>query len=366
MNSLVAAVVSPGLAWRARLAPWLALLQSAQLSSWAGWRKLSAVVSALAVTARALTLRPARQFDLPFELPMRLLGDSLDGAIIIDGQSLIRYVNRSMEELCGFSSDDLYGQSMDMLVPPDADAPHSDKVADFIATGRQSAVLGHVREMEIRHRLGERRPVEMKAVDLGCCNGKRYFGAFVTDIRQRKKIEAHNAELMALLEQQALTDALTSLPNRRAFEREAAGAAQRAVRSDASVTVGIADVDHFKAINDNYGHAVGDAVLSAVAKAIRSVARDTDVVARLGGEEFGLIFPHTSIEQSRQIAERMRSAIAAIRLPVTGAGVVDVTISIGLARLAGRDGLDAALGAADAALYAAKGNGRNRVETSEV
>jgi diguanylate cyclase (GGDEF)-like protein/PAS domain S-box-containing protein len=330
------------------------------------WGKVADICRYLSVAAKALARRPAIQFDLPFELPMRLLGDALDGAIIIDGNSLIRYVNHAMEELSGFSIGELYGQPMDILVPPDARSPHSEKVADFITTGRKSTVLGHVRELEIRHRSGERLPIEMKAVDLGCFHGNRYFGAFVTDIRQRKKIEACNAELMALLEQQALTDPLTSLPNRRAFEKEAAGAVLRAARSEAPVTVGIADVDHFKAINDNYGHAVGDAVLCAVSEAIRSVARDTDIVARLGGEEFGLIFPNTSIEQSGQVAERIRSAVASIRFPVNGTETVDVTISIGLSKLIGQAGLDVALGAADTALYSAKGNGRNRVEASRL
>ncbi|MBV6325719.1 GGDEF domain-containing protein [Duganella violaceipulchra] len=328
------------------------------------WEKVADVYRYLSVAAKAHARRPPIQFDLPFELPMRLLGDALDGAIIIDGNSLIRYVNHAMEELSGFSIGELHGQSMDILVPPDAGSLHSEKVADFITTGRKSTVLGHVRELEIRHRSGERLPIEMKAVDLGCFHGNRYFGAFVTDLRQRKKIEARNAELMALLEQQALTDPLTSLPNRRAFEKEAAGAILRAARSEAPVTVGIADVDHFKAINDNYGHAIGDAVLCAVSEAIRSVARDTDIVARLGGEEFGLIFPNTSIEQSGQVAERIRSAVASIQFPVNGTETVDVTISIGLSKLIEQAGLDAALGAADTALYSAKGNGRNRVEAS--
>jgi diguanylate cyclase (GGDEF)-like protein len=131
------------------------------------------------------------------------------------------------------------------------------------------------------------------------------------------------------------------------------------------VTVGVADIDRFKSINDSYGHAVGDAVLRAVAAAICAVARDTDVVARLGGEEFGLIFPNTSLDQASQIAERIRGAIAATRLPQENAAPVDVTISIGLARLNGRHSLADALARADAALYAAKGNGRNRVELND-
>jgi len=210
--------------------------------------------------------------------------------------------------------------------------------------------------------MGEQRPVEMKAIDLGTLAGMRYFGAFLTDIRARKEMEARNAELLAMLELQALTDPLTTLPNRRAFEREANGAAARAARAAAPVTVGIADVDHFKAINDRHGHAVGDAVLRAVAEAICAVARDGDVVARLGGEEFGLLFPNTSLAQARQVAERIRRAIAAISLPLAYGGQVNVTVSIGLARLSTCPSLAAALEHADAAMYAAKGKGRNRVE----
>ena len=313
---------------------------------------------------KALRQLPA-QHDLPIQLPMRLLDDALDGAIIIDSDSRICYLNRAMEELCGFRKSELLGRSLDTLVPSDGNAAHSRKVVDFILSGRQSAVLGHVRELEIRHHSGEQRPVEMKAVDLGVLGGMRYFGAFLTDIRARKEMAARNAELLAMLEQQALTDPLTALPNRRAFEREADGAALRAVRTAAPVTVGVADIDRFKSINDNYGHAAGDAVLCAVASAICAVARDTDVVARLGGEEFGLIFPSTSLDQASQIAERIRCAVAAIQLPLEHGALVDVTISIGLARLNGRASLADALERADAALYAAKGNGRNRVELNE-
>ncbi|WP_166454876.1 sensor domain-containing diguanylate cyclase [Duganella aquatilis] len=302
--------------------------------------------------------------SLPFQLPMRLLGDALDGAVIIDQHSCIRYVNRSMEELTGYTGDELRARSLDILVPPDGGPAHSSKVTQFIVSGRESTVLGHVRQLDILHRTGGRVAVEMKAVDLGTFNGEPYFGAFFADIRQRKQIEARNAELMAMLAEQALSDELTKLPNRRAFEKEAAAAAQRAARSAAPITVGIADVDHFKSINDNYGHAVGDDVLRAVARAITAVARDTDIIARLGGEEFGMLFPHTPVSQASHIAERIRSAVAALRCDVAGVGQIQVTISIGLARLPEHADLDAALHAADVALYAAKGNGRNRVETS--
>ncbi|MYM22636.1 diguanylate cyclase [Duganella sp. FT135W] len=303
--------------------------------------------------------------DLPFQLQLRLLDDALDGIVIVDQQSLIRYVNRSMEVLTGFSRSELYGRSLDVLIPDDGISPHSEKIAKFMTGGRPSAILGHVRELQILLRSGETCAVEMKAVDLGSCNSRRFFGAFMSDIRERKSMEARNAGLLALLEQQALSDSLTGLLNRRAFEKEAIAAVLRSARSSAPITVGIADVDHFKNINDQYGHAVGDALLKAVAAAMRSVARDTDIVARMGGEEFGLLFPNASIEQARQAAERIREAVALIRLPLDDKIYVQVTISIGLSRLVGCKSVDQALVAADQALYSAKNKGRNRIEVSD-
>ncbi|WP_295990222.1 diguanylate cyclase [Rugamonas sp.] len=302
--------------------------------------------------------------DLPFQLHLRLLEDALDGIIIVDQNSIIHYINRSMEVLSGYTRDELHGSSLDRLIAPDGLAPHSRKIAAFIVNQHPSAILGKVRQLELLLRSGEACPVEMKAVDLGLCHGQRYFGAYMTDIRLRLQMEARNLDLVRQLEEQAMTDALTGLPNRRAFEREAVNALSRSARSAAPITVGIGDVDNFKNINDQYGHGVGDAILRSVAHAIASIARDTDVVARLGGEEFGLIFPNATVEQASHVAERIRRAVAASSVTVDGIGAVHVTISIGLARLFGRAGLDEALSAADQALYVAKNKGRDRVELS--
>ncbi len=204
-------------------------------------------------------------------------------------------------------------------------------------------------------------PIEMKALDLGVVDGMRYFGAFLLDVRERRELAAKNASLLAQLEQQALYDALTSLPNRRAYEAQAEQAMARAARSGAALTVGVADLDHFKKINDRYGHAVGDAVLRNVAQVLRDTGRVTDVAARMGGEEFGLLFPDATLKQAYKVAERIRAAVAAAVTMLPDGTPLHVTISIGLAPLAKGATLDAAMSEADKALYAAKHQGRNKV-----
>jgi diguanylate cyclase (GGDEF)-like protein len=118
------------------------------------------------------------------------------------------------------------------------------------------------------------------------------------------------------------------------------------------------DVDHFKRINDQGGHQLGDTVLREVAQCCRDALRETDLAARIGGEEFALLLPGSDLEQAQQLAERLRRAIAELQLPAT------VTVSIGCAELTlAMASIDALLARADEALYAAKDAGRNRVST---
>lgn len=156
-----------------------------------------------------------------------------------------------------------------------------------------------------------------------------------------------------------MSDALTGLPNRRAFETEAQRMVARAKRSAARITVGIADIDFFKKVNDQYGHPVGDEVLSAVSAVLAQSARSSDFVARIGGEEFGLLFPDATPETAAAVAERMRNAVMNFPVMASIGQELKVTISIGLAPFEGD--LSEALSRADRALYEAKNSGRNRV-----
>lgn len=297
-------------------------------------------------------------------LVSRLLDDALDAVIIIDDRCHIRYLNGAMRSLTGYAGEELLGQPLEGLLPDAVAARHTDYIRRYAQSCKPSRVLARIRQFAIRHRSAEMIPIEMKALDLGVIDGVRYFGAFMLDLRARRAMEARNASLLAQLERQALCDMLTGLPNRRAFEAEAGAAMARAARSLEPMVVGVADIDHFKKVNDMHGHAAGDAVLCAVSGAMREAGRVTDVVARLGGEEFGLLFAHATLEQAGRIAERVRDAIAAAGAVTADGTHLNVTISIGLAWLTPEGTLDDALRDADRALYRAKHLGRNRVEVA--
>ena len=157
-------------------------------------------------------------------------------------------------------------------------------------------------------------------------------------------------------------DAKTGLLNVGTWLREARLETARAARARAPLCVAIADIDHFKHVNDSFGHLAGDAVLAAVASTLNSLLRDGDLTGRFGGEEFCILLPGTDVAEARQIAERLRDKISRIVTPVAGGAGSQVTISVGVAALgSSRRDLDELLAAADHALYRAKEEGRNRV-----
>jgi len=166
--------------------------------------------------------------------------------------------------------------------------------------------------------------------------------------------------LMGQQARSARTDELTGLPNRRAFNEELGRALARAARAGQPLTLAVLDLDHFKRVNDEYGHPVGDAVLQLTAAALRDSVRSGDLAARMGGEEFGLILPDASEESSRVLAERVRTAVA--RAELDGSDVT-VTASLGIATWEPGESGDASelVRRADRALYAAKEGGRDRV-----
>ena len=160
----------------------------------------------------------------------------------------------------------------------------------------------------------------------------------------------------------ARTDAKTGLLNVGAWQREATLEVTRAARAQTPLAVAIADIDHFKAVNDTHGHLAGDAVLAAVSAAMRDLLRDCDLCGRFGGEEFSMLLPRTTAAQALEITERIRQGISRLAIPRAGAAAIMVTISIGVAvpSRACRT-LDDLLAAADHALYQAKHSGRDRV-----
>jgi two-component system cell cycle response regulator len=162
----------------------------------------------------------------------------------------------------------------------------------------------------------------------------------------------------------AASDALTGLPNRRAFVDAIERERSRATRHALPFSFVMIDVDHFKSINDTHGHAAGDLVLQAVARALTSVARRSDVVGRWGGEEFVVALPQTSEAGARVAAERLRKAIADTKCILPSGETIHVTASLGVASVDCAWQTDALVARADSAMYEAKSDGRNRVAVS--
>lgn len=168
-----------------------------------------------------------------------------------------------------------------------------------------------------------------------------------------------NAKLYHHALQSALKDELTGLGNKRALQADLHREAERALRHNSDLSIIILDADHFKQINDNYGHVAGDQVLKALARTLSSCARQSDMCFRYGGEEFLVILDNSNAQQANAIAERFRATIEAQNF-YFGSQRVPVTASLGVASYAPGEPLENFIARADKALYQAKAQGRNR------
>ncbi len=165
------------------------------------------------------------------------------------------------------------------------------------------------------------------------------------------------------LRDMALLDTLTGVPNRRAFDAAMKRAVESTRRNGTQLGLVLIDIDHFKRVNDTYGHGVGDALLRHVAATVSATLRDCDFFARIGGEEFALLVEDASAETLNEVAERFRLAVETLPLQRAHESPLGCTLSAGLALSEpGRVDATQLYAVADAALYRAKGNGRNRVE----
>ena len=225
-----------------------------------------------------------------------------------------------------------------ILLVPVTDA--RGRVTHICGTGRDlSQFLRAQRDLEVLNRLLEERVAE-RTEALNRANA---------DLREANRV----------LEQQARSDSLTALANRRHFFEHAGTEVLRARRYCHPLSLQMLDIDHFKSINDRFGHAAGDSVIRAIADILRDNLRHTDLAARIGGEEFAILLPETDIVAAGHHAERLRQSIA---LHDFGDGLPGITVSIGLSCVGFDEStIEPALLRADDALYRAKQSGRNRV-----
>lgn len=307
------------------------------------------VLTVLPIAAELHARRRLLRDMIVSEQRFRILAEQSSDILIQLSQSgRILYVSPSIERLGGYDPAKLVGKSAADLVAAEHHARVSDAHRDTMSNPGTTRSVDYLAVASD----GSSRWFETRARALVDAEG-RVDGTLsvVRDISARKEIE-HQLTLAAL------TDQLTGLANRRAFREEIARRVERRA-SDGPDCIAMFDVDHFKRVNDRFGHDGGDLMLRHVADVARQVVRRDDLFARLGGEEFALLMPDTPVEQAMAVCDRLRIAIGAASL-ITPRGTMRVTISGGVALLDDR-GLDHALQVADRALYEAKAGGRDQL-----
>jgi diguanylate cyclase (GGDEF)-like protein/PAS domain S-box-containing protein len=270
--------------------------------------------------------------------------------------SRIDDVNPAFCELTGYTQDQLRGRDLiETLVHPSSRRLASSEVEQLLS-GATEVVNG---ERRLVRNGGADVWVQISVAPLGGSRGASELVVQVQDISDRKR---HEGELRYLADH----DPLTGLINRRRFVEELGRMAANAYRHGVPTAVLVVDIDHFKYVNDTYGHAIGDDVLTAVARLLVQRTRDTDVVGRLGGDEFGIILSHSSGQDAQGVALALLHELREDRSTVVNDQPVSVAASIGLRVLARGEGLtaDELIVEADIAMYDAKETGRNRISVA--
>lgn len=274
------------------------------------------------------------------------------GMALVSPDGKFVQVNHAFCDIVGYKQEELLNLTLETITHPDDVAMDHTHIKEMEA--------GKIRSYEIEKRYVRKdgRIVWVQntvSISRDATEGQRKIIQQVQDITLRK-------ELAQQLEHEARTDFLTGLSNRRHFLELATQELIRVRRYRSPLTLAMLDLDHFKTINDTYGHEVGDKVLIELAELCRRTLREPDVMGRIGGEEFAILLPQTTSAQAYEIAERLRAAISATSIPIERGLPVRFTVSVGITSFVSSDtNIDMLLSRADKALYAAKREGRNRV-----
>lgn len=308
------------------------------------------------------------------ELRHRFIADSAKDVIwSMSPTGEITYVSPAVVAQRGLTQAEAMAQSIEDIHTPDSahvSLEYFRELADDLNSGRPPKTFRG--ELEYKRKDGSTYWTEVLVYPLLDDKGALLEIVGVTrDIDERKRLErelrqsqiqlqvANKALESANLELQRLsvTDPLTGLRNRRYFDNAVAAELERVQRYRQSASLILLDIDHFKVINDEFGHPTGDLILSNLAKLLAQSLRSIDVLARWGGEEFVILMPHTTVADAQILAEKMRALIAQSVFEPVGS----ITASFGVSELRAGEKLEVSFTRADKAMYAAKMAGRNRV-----
>jgi diguanylate cyclase (GGDEF)-like protein/PAS domain S-box-containing protein len=302
------------------------------------------------------SLREKQSLEKRLQTITDVLGE---GVYLLDPERRLIFMNPEAERLLGYRFDELAGKPIHEFIY----GQFSDGTRFDLCTSPLILSLNEGREFKDPDTVFICKSGYLLPVALICrpiLENRCHTGTVIAfhDITEQKKARESLEAVNRILEKQASTDPLTGILNRLKLSQLLDTELKRAKRYATPLSILLLDVDKFKSINDNYGHLTGDAVLKEMAYLISGQLRDSDVFARWGGEEFMILIPDCGISQARACAEKLCQAIAghAFSLPVP------VTASFGVAEMRPEDTHESLTNRADQALYAAKQNGRNRVE----
>lgn len=302
---------------------------------------------------------------------MAAVESAADGILITDLNGKILYSNPALSRMSGFPDTELLGQTPRLFRSGTHAPEHYAKLWETISAGRtwQGEMLNRRRDGSLYDEAMTISPVfdsygkieRYVAIKRDITQEKEAAAALSSAKESLEKRLSEISQLHEMLAEQVIRDPLTYLYNRRYLDDTLPREVARARRDGYPLTIAMIDIDHFKNINDTYGHAAGDQVIRVLAGLLQANARDGDIASRYGGEEFVLLLPNLDAEDALRRAEEWRSQFAG-HLIVHGKAEIAVTLSIGLATYP--DHLGDAMGlmaSADHALYQAKRNGRNQV-----
>ena len=289
-----------------------------------------------------------RIFDIMPVARERIIESMHEGMVLIDEKERIIDVNPAALEIIGFGEKDILGKPITHVIPLSN--------SNLLSKNEKIQLEAEIKNVKTDS-------TNMYEIRLSPLTDQRgeFLGQliFLQDITRRKILEAE-------LHRMATTDSLTGLLNRRQFETLAKREFFKNRRSKAPLSILMLDIDHFKIINDTYGHAIGDEVLKEFTQRCQQKLRVTDLFARFGGEEFVILLPETDQERAEQVAVRVRDCISRTKM-YTPKGPVGVSTSIGVATSQNdKENIEAIIDAADQALYKAKDEGGNTIASAMI
>ena len=295
-------------------------------------------------------------------LPKVIVENMADGVYYVDTERTITYWNRGAQQISGYSSAEMLGRHCYDNILAHVDE-HGQSMCHSLCPLAATMLDGEPREASLwlRHLSGHRKPVRLRTAPVHDAAGNIVGGVEVFSDATAALQAAEDADRAR---RDALTDELTGLPNRRMFDAALNGRLENLSRYGWAFGLLIADIDHFKQVNDRHGHAFGDAVLECVAATLQGAVRAGDIVARWGGEEFAVLVEASDDAGLRETAERIRMLVAESEVRREGI-VVSARVSVGGTLATSGDTLESLFARADGALYAAKESGRNRIELTQ-